>query len=135
MKEVNYTILKEKYPLLYSDFENYIYGGFGNLLITLEDDMFDCKFEGMSAREFMVEMKELKNKYRDEILNFLGEYGVENGGKWFYCEYFDLLEDETIDTNIGYFGVSCTDDEGDGKTNFHDGNIYIHESLEDIKGL
>lgn len=135
MKEVTYEMLKEEYPMLYNDFSCYVHGGLCNLLIAFNGYEYEELFEGMNVPTFKETIKEMKAKYKDEIIRFLDEFGLENGGEWFYYEYLDVEEDETIDTNCGCFGVTMLEDMGDGKTNFHEKNMFVHELLQDVKGL
>lgn len=99
---------------------------------------YEEEWEGIDLEQAKNKIREIKNACKKEIMEFLDEYGVENGGEWFYVEYLDVNNDGTFSANGTCFGVTTMEGRYDGKTtvkNFDEYNMDVHESLSDIKGL
>jgi len=107
-----------------------------NKMPTMVKLGFDCG--GIDLEQAKNKIREIKKACKKETVEFLDEYGVENGGEWFYVEHLDVNNDGTFSANGTYFGVSTMEVRYDGKTtvkNFDEYNMDVHESLSDIKGL
>lgn len=131
MKKLTWKIALEKYPTLKKyGFDCYVMGGFSNYLFC-----FGENFDSMELDEIKYTIKKIKSECKKEIIELLNEYGLENNGKWFYCEFLELDEDGNFPYDEAYFGVSSFEDMGDNKTNFHENNIIVDKFFEDVKGL
>lgn len=106
--------------------------GVGNYIYSFMNH--DHKWENVTLDQAKKEIQKIKNECKQEILDFLSVYGVENGGSWFYCEYLNV-ENEMLDTNGTYFGLSRVDNESENPKNIDNANMWTHELLQDIKGL
>lgn len=99
---------------------------------------YEEEWEGIDLEQAKNKIREIKKACKKEIMEFLNEYGVENGGEWFYVEYLDVNNDGTFSANGTCFGVTTMDERLDGKItvkNFDECNMDVHELLSDIKGL
>lgn len=137
MKMVNWNVIESKIPIMVKLGFDFV-GGMGIDSFLYDFIGYEEEQEGIDVEQAKNKIREIKKTCKKEIVEFLNEYGVENGGEWFYVEYLDVNNDGTFSANGTYFGVSTMEDRYDGKTtvkNFDEYNMNVHESLSDIKGL
>ena len=136
MEMLKWNVIENKMPTMVKlgfdcggmGLDNFIYDFIG----------YEEEWEGIDLEQAKNKIREIKNACKKEIMEFLDEYGVENGGEWLYVEYLDVNNDGTFSANGTCFGVSAMEGRYDGKTtvkNFDEYNMDVHESLSDIKGL
>ncbi len=136
MEMLKWNVIENKMPTMVKlgfdcggmGLDNFIYDFIG----------YEEEWEGVDLEQAKNKIREIKKACKKEIMEFLDEYGVENGGEWFYVEYLDVNNDGTFSANGTCFGVSAMEGRYDGKPtvkNFDEYNMDVHESLSDIKGL
>lgn len=133
---LNWNMIENKMPTMVKlgfdcggmGLDNFIYDFIG----------YEDEWEGIDLEQAKNKIKEIKVACEKEIMEFLNEYGVENGGEWFYVEYLDVNSDGTFSANGTCFGVTTMEGRCDGKAtvkNFDEYNMDVHELLQDVKGL
>lgn len=133
---VTWSVLESKMPTMVK--LGFDFGGMGIDSFIYDFIGYEEEWEGIDLEQAKNKIREIKKACKKETVEFLDEYGVENGGEWFYVEHLDVNNDGTFSANGTCFGVSAMEGRYDGKTtvkNFDEYNMDVHESLSDIKGL